>query len=413
MTHCRRCGARIPRAALRAARENRGEVREDTAEALRVTPLTVGRWERGETEVSLAYRGAIATHFGITFDELRDWLHPACAACRPSRSVVHPPATREVSEQESRQRRELLHTVLARRGLGLATLVLTAASRLPGTLADGDADDLEAAVDRYGYAYPKEPPSVLLPGLVADFADTTRARAARDTSQLASASARLAGLVAGSLNNLGCWDEARPWLAVAARDAEVAQDVHTSAWLRTRPISRPLWHGQPGYALEQIQAVPEPPPSSGAGILALQEAHAHASLGNPREALAAVRRAERGVGHGSGVSVFTLTEPQFCWWAADVYARLGALAEAEWAQRVAYKAHGVRDRATIDMGRAKCLAHAGEPEAAVEQVYAVLDELPAGQRISYILARAADLASDLSGCDSPKVRDYVDTFART
>jgi len=64
----------VRRSALVARRKAAGYSQEKIAEALRVEPSTVGRWERGETEPQPWHRPRLARALGVSIDELSTLL---------------------------------------------------------------------------------------------------------------------------------------------------------------------------------------------------------------------------------------------------------------------------------------------------------------------------------------------------
>ena len=55
---------------MRGIRVLRGMSRSQVAEAIGVTPETIGRWERGESEPTRAYLISMARAYGVSIDQL-------------------------------------------------------------------------------------------------------------------------------------------------------------------------------------------------------------------------------------------------------------------------------------------------------------------------------------------------------
>jgi tetratricopeptide (TPR) repeat protein len=142
--------------------------------------------------------------------------------------------------------------------------------------------------------------------------------------------------------------------------------------------------GEAVTVARHAQALMRRAPRAGAVLAAALEARAHAARGNTRETRRALGRAEtilQALDPGSVMaSAFGYAESQFRFHQSSAYTRLGdtraALAAQERALAIC-PADDFTDRALTRLDRAACLAHDGDPTAAVAYATETLTRLTA------------------------------------
>ncbi len=278
-----------------------------------------------------------------------------------------------------------------------------------GSLSEASVEDWEQTVWQYGAATRDRPASVLLADLSADIAELERVlgrrHAASALRRLTRVSAQMAGLMFLTLIKLDERTASRNWARTARIAADEAGDRATRSWVRAQES---YVHFYSGNLLEAIavarhaQALAGRKPCVGVALAAALEARAQAARGDEagtRAALDVAQTALAKLGADEVMpSAFGYNEAQLRFHEGNAFTHLhktGAAWAAQDRALALYPASDYMDRALVQLDRASCLAHDGDPTAMTHATTALLD-LTAEQRTGLILSRAQDIFDALS-----------------
>lgn len=263
------------------------------------------------------------------------------------------------------------------------------------------------------------------PGAAPGAATVSRARTASSTRRLTRITAELAGLVSLTLVKLDDRPAFRRWTRTARLAAREAQDAGTSSWILAQEA-----YGH-YYGTDYVEAVSvaraaqcegEGTRSAGPPLAAALEARVHAAMGDDRQSLAALGRAEELLGRlpegAITASAFGYNEGQLRFHEANAMTRLHSDARADAAQERALalcSSQDYVDRTLIVLDAADRLARKGDVGAAVAMATETLDGLSHPQRIGVISLRVREVARAVpaSARDSAAVRQLVELVADT
>src|SRR5579884_704819 len=216
------------------------------------------------------------SHASISDKQVRRWRdgslrsRPMPEACHiltelfglPVERLLAPAPTPGPTQEDDVYRREVLRAALATATLGAAAPAIAALEvvrrEMDRTLETSHVSSAtlarwDRAADDYAAAYQVTPPALLLPDIVADFAEVRglldRAQPVRVRVGLCRAAARLAILAGVCLSALGCDREARNWLHTARLAAEETEDVSLIGQAVARTAIVTLYFGSPAGAL--------------------------------------------------------------------------------------------------------------------------------------------------------------------
>lgn len=236
------------------------EVRSSNSTSCGLNTSRVSKWERGEEDPSKKYMTALCRVFQsdpLTLGIMTgtpEGEHDAATGLSIS-GMLHP-AQGPAPHHQGRGYCATLNSSTP--GTGNAypgsagEIVRSLRQQLDQTLggtniSDSTVDHWQSAADSYGRIYRNSPP---LPFLVNIAQDVAELRALIDqrlpTAQrrgLCHATARMAGLLATTLINLGEHREARSWFHTAQRAADESEDPAVRAWVLVRcAVSALYWN---------------------------------------------------------------------------------------------------------------------------------------------------------------------------
>jgi transcriptional regulator with XRE-family HTH domain/uncharacterized protein YukE len=395
------------RRALAECRRTGGFSQEALAEALRVEPSTVGRWERGETTPQPWFRPKLARVLNISRGELEILLLNA------------PDTATELDLTPGGEFTDVRHIEQLRHNL---TDILSGSAMTGARL-----DDLEQTVLRHGQAARDRPPALVFSDLGADLAELQPALAQCRTSsalrRLTRVTAQFAGLMCLTLIKLDERRGFRGWARTARLAADEAGDTLTFAWVRAQEAYGHFYSSDLSEAIDvaqHAQSLAGPTPCVGAVLAAALEARAQAALAREQETHAALGRAEAMLSRlddaSTGTSAFHYNEAQLRFHEGNALTQLHDTARAWPAQQRALElcpASDYMDRTLTLLDRADCLAHDHELDGALVCVTAALEPLSGRQRQGIIAGRArATLAALPPGQRAlPAVRELHDLLA--
>ena len=283
-----------------------------------------------------------------------------------------------------------------------------------GAVSSTSLDAWEQAALHHAEAARYRPADDLLPGLGADLAELEAVirgcHAPGSLRRLTRVAAQFSGLMCLQMVRLDDRDGFRRWARTARSAASEAGDQAVLSWVLAQEAYGHYYAGNLAEAVtvaRHAQALMRRAPRAGAVLAAALEARAHAARGNTRETRRALGRAEtilQALDPGSVMaSAFGYAESQFRFHQSSAYTRLGdtraALAAQERALAIC-PADDFTDRALTRLDRAACLAHDGNPTAAVAYATETLTRLTADQSEGIIALRAQELITALP----PRVR---------
>jgi tetratricopeptide (TPR) repeat protein len=269
-------------------------------------------------------------------------------------------------------------------------------------------DHWEEAAEEYGFAFRYKPPARLLCEIALDVLDVQRLSACRqplDTQKrLCHVTARLAGIGALALNDIGQLHESQAWFRTARLAADETGDRHLRAWVLAKEATEFLFQGRrPALAIQRArkaQTVAGTMPSSGLVIALSAEARGHAALGQPKETIAAFARAKEAFQglpvQATSSSVLAYSEHQLLYHEGDALTVVGAWRRAGSVhQRAAalYPSTEPLEPALIRINEAKCHALEGDIEEACRHMIQAVHSLPEEYRDTVAIARASGLLS--------------------
>lgn len=314
-------------------------------------------------------------------------------------------------------RRELLQKALSGVSLTLSTPLVRA---IQGIRRDVDKtlqatttsasmlDQWEESVEEYGFAFRYKLPARLLCEIALDLSEVRRLSAYRQPlsiqKRLCHVEARLTGIGALALNDIGQVYESRAWFRTARIAAEETEDRHLLAWVLAKEATEFLFQGRdPDFVIRlarRAQEVAGTLPSSGFVIALSAEARAHAALRQPRETMAAFAHAKDASDklptQEKSSSVHAYSEHQLLYHEGDALTVVGDWCGARSAnQRAAalYPSTEPLEPILIRINGAKCHALEGDIDEACRQGLQVLNSLSKEYRDTVAVERAKGLLS--------------------
>jgi tetratricopeptide (TPR) repeat protein len=298
-------------------------------------------------------------------------------------------------------------------------------------LADGAPsttvlDDWEELATRYGRATRDRPAGLMLADLADELVQLQAALVAcRTTSgkrHLTRVVAQMSGLMLLTLVKLDERSAFRRWARTARIAADEAGDPTTQAWVLAQEAYGQYYSEDLSEAVavaQRAQVVAGGTRSVGAPLVSALEARTYASLGQRRETIAALGRAEDLVSMLADAlqpSAFGYNEAQLRFHAGSAYAQLHDSAGAFAAQDRALELCSLgdyTDRAMTRLDRACCFAYEGDAALAAGEIAESLIGPGDDQRRGIIDLRAVDVVDGMSERDRalPVVRDRQDLIA--
>jgi hypothetical protein len=331
-------------------------------------------------------------------------------APRPWEQVTVPrPRTQPAPGEDPMKRREVLRGALA---AGIAVPGLTALARtrhtIDAALTDHTSPDLsywEGTAERYGYGYNGQAPAAVLDALAADFEDMQALFALPQTvaarARLSHVTARMAGMTAIVLHDLGDHREAHAWFNTSRLAASESGDNRLHAWALAREAMVPLNFGAPQAAAalaDRARHTAGDAPSAAGALASAVAARAYAAQGHRTQALAAVADVEAmmdRLGPADAADTwFGYPEQKHHVHLSQALTLLGETERAYATQDRALelsRSPSLMTRALIVIDRAACLVHDGHPDEAARRAAQAYGELPTAYRTGLTRTRALAL----------------------
>jgi len=318
-------------------------------------------------------------------------------------------------------RRELLQKALSGASFFLSPSLVTAIQGIrrdmdktleASTTSASMLDQWEEAAEEYGFAFRYKPPARLLCGIALEVSEVQRLSAYRQPlyiqKRLCHVVARLTGIGALALNDIGHFHESRAWFRTARIAADETGDRHLRAWVLAKEATEFLFQGSdPTLAIERArraQVVAGTVPSPGLVIALSAEARGHAVLSQPAETMAAFARAkqvfEKLPAHAKSSSVHAYSEHQLLYHEGDALTVVGDWRGARSAnQRAAalYPSKEPLEPVLIRINEAKCHALEGDIDEACRHTLQALHSLPKEYHDTVVIERASGLLSLVPG----------------
>jgi tetratricopeptide (TPR) repeat protein len=292
-------------------------------------------------------------------------------------------------------------------------------------------DQWEDTVRGYGRQYRSAAPLRLLCDLLLDLGDVRRVCEERQpvefVERLCQLAAKLAGLSAMTMINMGDQRQARSFFRTARIAADETGNRQLRGWVAVRESLVPLYYGDPGQAmlLARMGADLAGRHVCVASVMApVVEARALARLasagyGSVRETLAGAKAAadrarlalEELPAPARGDTAFGYTERQLLFHLGDALVHLRDHKAAQEAFERALRMYSpaeILDRSLIMLGQASCLLQAGEPTEALRLGRETVLALPGEHRTGLVVRAARSLGESVAAAhgDLPAVRDY-------
>jgi tetratricopeptide (TPR) repeat protein len=314
-------------------------------------------------------------------------------------------------------RRELLRKAVAGVSLTLSTPLIRA---IQGVRRDMDKtlaasttsasmlDQWEESADEYGFAFRYRPPTQLLCDIALAISEVQHLCSYRQPlstqKRLYHIAARLAGIGALALNDIGHFDESRYWFQTARTAAEETADRHLRAWVLAKQATEFLFQGRDAAFVIQLarraQEAAGTVPSPGLVIALSAEARGHAVLGQPKETMAAFALAEdtsdKLPAREKSSSVYAYSEHQLLYHEGDALTAAGDWRSARDANRRAaalYPSTEPLEPILIRINEAKCHALEGDIDEACRHGLQALHSLPKEYHDTVAVERARGLLS--------------------
>ncbi|MGI5292739.1 hypothetical protein ACQEVF_56840 [Nonomuraea polychroma] len=273
------------------------------------------------------------------------------------------------------------------------------------TVTDATDDHWRTVADGYGRTYRTTPPLVFLLSISEDLAELHRLIArpllTKQRRGLYHSAARMAGLLATTLINLGKYREAQGWFHTAIRAAQESEDCALQAWVLVRHAVSALYWGDPRGSIDlterAIQLAAGMPCVAAAWAPAVQ-ARAMAQLGNAEAAYEAIVAAETAFDRVQAQiheqHAYGYTAAQLHFYRSNTLTQIGDCTAAFDAQAIAlalYSPNEFLDPSLIHVDHALCLALDGRPDEAAQYTTKMILGLPPDRRSPIIVARALDV----------------------
>jgi tetratricopeptide (TPR) repeat protein len=286
------------------------------------------------------------------------------------------------------------------------------------TISDSTVDHWQSVADSHGRTYRASPPLTFLVDIVQDIAElgtlTDQRLPTAQRRGLCQAVARMAGLLATTLNNLNDFSGARAWLQTAQRAAEENEDPALRAWVLVRHAVSALYWDDPHGALElarQAGRLARHTPCIAAAWAPAVQARAYSRLGHgyieaTRSAICQAEDAYSNIKAQAGEQhAYGYTAAQLHFYRSNALTEIGDTEAAYQAQENALNHYGdtaFLDPSLVRFDRAICLAKDGEIEEAARFAGQSLMSLPQEHRSPVQVQRARQV-----GAVIPPVRRSV------
>jgi tetratricopeptide (TPR) repeat protein len=306
------------------------------------------------------------------------------------------------------------------------------AALLGGRVSATVIDGWEETASGYARQYMTVPPLRLLCDTLLDFGDIRRMFAERlpveSAERLCALAGRFSGLAGIIMIDLGDQRLARSFFRTARTAVDETGDRGLRAWVAAREALVPLYYGDPGEALTLAGSAVDLAGRNPcvAGVMApavAARAVARIAGRGRRDALdQAIRMLDRAHDGLEALpepdradTAFGYTQRQLYYYEGDALVTLGDCQRAERAYTRAlrlYPQGEFLDRALINLGLARCLLEAGEPEQALGLSRDVLASLPREHRPHIVLRTARQLGRSAAARHAglPAVREYRDAL---
>lgn len=267
-------------------------------------------------------------------------------------------------------------------------------------------DRWEEAAEEYGFAFRYVSPDRLLCEIVLDLMDVRRLTARRQPMevqrQLCHVIARLSGLAALAMGDLGDFRTAQGWFRTARAAADETGDRQLRGWVLAKEATEFLFHGRPPeMAVERArmaQVVAGPSASPALAIALSAEARGYSRMGRKNEVSACINKAEevfyRLDSSSQTSSVHAYSERQLLFHQGDAWTALGSQPEASQVHaRVLpmYPENEPLEPALIKINDAKCLARAGDIEQACLLTVGTISSLPEKYKSTVTTERSSEV----------------------
>ncbi|GLZ08737.1 hypothetical protein Acsp03_62030 [Actinomadura sp. NBRC 104412] len=378
----------------------------------------VKRWEAGRAGISRRHQRALAQ--ALQIDQL----------------ALFGEGPNGPSEEFNDERRQLL--------AGLAALSVESAvphdlepirqaltRALPGGMSKHLVADWEEIAYEHGHAFLTTPPRLMLPTLAQDLVHLqhiirdTKGTGLRSLRQsLSGPAAKLAALVAMTVATLGDPRQARDWWKTARHTADASTDLNLRVWVRGHEAMSALYSLRPIPLVLRLadEAIGLAGESGGAAMMEAMasRAQALAILGRAAEAENVIHELETQFARLPQAPVEdrlrtgAWPETGLHHTAAFTYSYTGSYPLAERAQEAAlalYPETMPRQRAQIELLRAKCLIGSGDVATGVEHAARTVQALPLEQRTTTIRRGARMVLEAVPEADRVALGEYREVLA--
>lgn len=355
---------------------------------------------RRREAAKLSLRG-LAAHAGIDFGYLgqiergqrrcsRDWAEIIDQALGADGTLLAVYRSGSGNEEDAVQRRTVLRTLTTLATVTASpTIALEALRHGLDHLADAGPDEWDAIGADYATAFYSTPTVELVDQLGTDLTLLEHTLAARPDASLHRVGAQLAVVTAMALASMRQVPLARRWWRTARRHADQSRDLDTRIWVRDWEVVNGTYERRPlgqilALADETIALAGEHICCGTAGVWS-GRAQALSLAGRKTAAVAAVRATAEATERmpaavvADADSMLGWPEVRLRHTESYVYTYLGMVTEALAAQDRAlelYPAELARERAQLQMHRARCLVQQGDIGDGLRYAASVLDELP-------------------------------------
>lgn len=332
----------------------------------------------------------------------------------PGDLIRHVPLRAALIERRGRADSAVLDAVARLRQQLSETLNATAVTA-------STVDHWRTVADGYGRTYRITAPAVFLSAITEDLAElhdlTRRPLLSVQRRGLCHSTARMSGLLATALVNLGDFREARAWFHTALRAAEESEDESLQAWVMVRQAVSALYWGDPAGAIDlagRARARVQAEPCVAAAWAPAVLARALAQLGQVDAAREALVEAEAAFGRleirPHELFAYGYSEAQLHFYRSNTLTMIGDGAAYE-AQDTALTFYGpgeYLDPSLVRVDRAFCLAREGKVEEAAAYTARFVERLPAEHRSPIVISRARELSAMIpeQRRELPEVQSY-------
>lgn len=410
----------------------------------------VSKWERGEEDPGKKYLTALCRVFHS--DPLTLGIVAGIPEEEHDTAAVVPPSHHGVSHQAPQvlpfggrtepriqtvrdcpsEWRSLTVNVGATPPASLSETIGNLRRKLDQTLSatnisDSTVDHWQSVADSYGRTYRTSPPVPFLITIAQDIAElrllTDQRLPTAQRRGLCHATARMAGLLATTLINLGDHREARGWFHTAQRAADESEDPAIRAWVLVRHAVSALYWDDAHAALQlatQAALVARHAPCAAAAWAPAVQARALAQLGQSEATRAAIGRAEDAFTkletQPQEQHAYGYTAAQLHFYRSNALTAIRDTEPAYQAQNAALDHYGPNaflDPSLVRMDQAIFLAYDGEIDEAAHFASRSLMALPQEHRSPIVMMRARELTTAIPAARRalPAVREFHEVLA--